>query len=228
MYRKPPFESIEKIAKMYTDGMTQVEIAKMYGVTQALVSYHLLRAGVPIRKNKFHLTAKQVAAIKHPRGEDHHSFHDIPLDILVSEYQSGISSMALAAKYHVSAITIQRKLRKRGVTMRDGGFAKWQTSKDGHKVQSYYELMVDDWLFDHGIQHINQPPLPFGRNTRADFLAGDTYIEVLGLIASPKYKEKYAKKLDLYKEHGLKVICIFPSHFRRNLEVLAEYFGFLF
>lgn len=220
---KQPFESIDKISKMYKDGMTQVEIAELYGVTQALVSYHLLRAGVAIRKNKFHPTAIQNAKSKHVKGINHWAFHDIPVITLIEKYLSGISTAILATQYHSSAVTIQRKLKDAGVVMRRKGFGTWQTAKDGHSVQSYYELLVDDWLFEHGIQHITQPPLPFGKNSRSDFLVGDLYIEVMGLISSPIYRERYSKKLDLYKKHGLKFICVYPSHFRNNLKILEKH-----
>lgn len=219
---------IDEVIRLYKGGMLGRELAKMFGTSQAAISYHIRKRGLKTRWNVFNEKAKQRSKENHARGESHWAFHNIPINTLIEEYLSGVSTVVLAAKYEVSAKTIQLKLKENGVLMRRKGFGTWQTAKDGHSVQSYYELLVDDWLFDHGVQHINQPKLPFGRNTRSDFLAGDTYIEVMGLISSPIYKERYAKKLDLYKKHGLKVVCIFPSHFRNNLEILSKHFGFAF
>lgn len=214
------FETIEKIANLYKSGLTGEEIAKMYGVTKQAVYYHLKSAHIRIRKNKFSASAQASAKINHVRGKNHPMFRNLPDKKIEIAYLSGQTTSAIGDTYNVSAATICRHLKINGVKMRQPGFGTWQIAKDGHKVQSFFELIVDDWLFDHQIKHISQPPLPFSRNSRADFLIGNTYIEVMGLISSSIYKQKYVLKLDLYKEHGLNVVCIFPSHLRNNCKIL--------
>ena len=50
---------------------------------------------------------------------------DLPLDLIISEYQSGMSTNALEKKYGVSDTTIRNRLVKAGVQIRKkGGFVR--------------------------------------------------------------------------------------------------------
>ncbi len=217
---KEPFEAIEKIKSLYDSGKTQCQIAEMYGVTQALVSYHIRRNGIATRKNSFSPEAIESSKKSHPHGENHPGYKHVPIDEIAEKYSLGASSTLLAAEYGVCDMTIIRKLRSHGAKINKEGFSGWHTAKDGHRVQSGLELVVDNWLSDHAIHHITQPKLPFGtRNTRADFLVNNTYVEVLGL-KSKKYLDKYSKKANLYKAHSLNVIYLYPKDIPSNLSLL--------
>lgn len=94
-------------------------------------------------------------------------------------------------------------------------YGKPGVAKDGHKVRSGLEMAVDDWLFEHGIQHELEPHCPWDKSPhprRADFKVGDVYIEVWGLAGKTKYDKRRAQKVAKYAEHGIKLIEILPAH----------------
>jgi hypothetical protein len=50
---------------------------------------------------------------------------------------------------------------------------------DGHKVSSKWELLIDNWLHDHGVKHEIHPKV---KNIGyADWKVGDTYVEFFGI-----------------------------------------------
>ena len=46
---------------------------------------------------------------------------NLPLDQMIKEYESGLTTMQLSEKYNVSFTTINRKLKKAGVQLRESG-----------------------------------------------------------------------------------------------------------
>ena len=87
---------------------------------------------------------------------------------------------------------------------------RWIEADDGHFVESYYELLIDNMLHRLGVQHEVHPVLFRGKKYRADFLAGNTHIEVAGFERDgyDGYQRNLKRKLQLYKKHNIKVIVI--------------------
>jgi hypothetical protein len=127
---------------------------------------------------------------------------------LQAAYDGGASLTRIAKRHGVSASLIGELCREHGIEVRPGGWAggrRW-TCTDGHQARSDYERRVDDWLTSQSLAHEVEPPLPFDRRYRADFLVGGTYIEVWGVLNSSTYTARRQRKTRLYEEYGLPLV----------------------
>jgi len=79
--------------------------------------------------------------------------------------------------------------------------------RDGDRVQSLRERIIDDWLSSKGVKHKLYPKLP-GTNFKADWKVGDTYIEYWGMMNIESYVKEMKLKLEYYKKSGLRLIQI--------------------
>jgi len=61
------------------------------------------------------------------------------------------------------------------------------TAEDGHKVYSWGEKLVGDWLSSRGLEHETQPSV--GRGKRADFICQGVYVEYDGMRREESYWE---------------------------------------
>lgn len=125
-------------------------------------------------------------------------------------FDEGLSQVSIAGRYGVSGTIIAGLFREYGLTARPAGFNGGErfTCADGHIVRSTYEQRVDNWLFEQGIPHVYEPPLPFDRRMKSDFLANGWYIEVWGVTGQARYRERKRIKRKLYVERGLPLIQI--------------------
>lgn len=80
--------------------------------------------------------------------------------------------------------------------------------RDGHLARSTYELRVDDWLTEHHLAHEVEPQYLWDRRYRSDFLVGETYIEVWGVMNNAKYTARKEHKIAECKKAGLDLIQI--------------------
>ena len=121
----------------------------------------------------------------------------------------GLSLYQIADLLGCSRTTITHRMKKHDIPLRKSGWkATWFKCKDGHRVRSTYEQRVDDWLFEHGLLHVYEPSVPFDSYIAADFLIGETYIEIWGVYDNARYAEQKARKRQLYKQYDLKLIEI--------------------
>ncbi len=84
------------------------------------------------------------------------------------------------------------------------------STKKGEKVQSYGEVKIADWLFEHNIEYEYDEE----REIASKFIRPDFYlprenvvIEYWGL-EDPGYKRKRGRKEDLYHIEGMTLISI--------------------
>ncbi|BBY62035.1 hypothetical protein MHEL_02780 [Mycolicibacterium helvum] len=113
-------------------------------------------------------------------------------------------------------ILIDVGLAENGVRLSRGTVLK---AMDGHMCYSMLEKAVDDFLHEHGIDHVREPLYPFDEqlnpNTRrrADWLLSDdgTFIEMWGMVDDPAYAEKMREKIELAARHQLRLIGITPA-----------------
>lgn len=89
--------------------------------------------------------------------------------------------------------------------------------KDGHKVMSSLERIVDDFLFDNGIEHDydKRLPKPYGR-FKTDFYCIDSgvYIEVWGITNNKEYNKRRKRKEKIYNDLGIDLISIEAHDFK--------------
>jgi hypothetical protein len=85
---------------------------------------------------------------------------------------------------------------------------------DGHYVRSKAEVLIDNWLYAHGLAHAYEPPLPGGKYI-GDFLVptpkGGIYIEFWGLAGDGTYDRKRLKKTEVYRSSNLRLMDLDES-----------------
>lgn len=183
------------------------EIGAMFGVTVQAVHYWVKVYDLPRPEYyQSHHTEKPIL----PTTEEFLQLYEgqkMPLHMI-------------AKQYGITRDILTYFCKKQGIALRHDGFNGGHrfTCRDGHIVRSVYEQRVDDWLFEHNIEHVIEPLLPFDRRYRADFLANGWYIEIWGIRTNKAYVQRRLQKTSQYKEHGLPLLEIHEHHFdgRRN------------
>jgi hypothetical protein len=80
-------------------------------------------------------------------------------------------------------------------------------AKDGHKVRSKSEVLIDNYLYESNIVHAYERKVPIDEDLLSDFYIpkGNVYIEHWGLD-DPKYLARKKRKLEIYNKYGLNLI----------------------
>jgi len=85
---------------------------------------------------------------------------------------------------------------------------------DGHFVRSKAEMLIDNWLYAHGLAHAYEPLLPGGKHW-GDFLIpnkdGGIYIEFWGLAGIPDYDCKREEKTKIYRDSKLRLMDLLET-----------------
>lgn len=105
-------------------------------------------------------------------------------------------------------------------------FANHHIAKDGHKCDSFAEMIIDNYLFSRNIKHEVHAPYPEEKKYSADFKVGDCWIEFFGLAGDHRrYDELRKIKLKLAKKLKLKLIEIYPRDLfpKRNLQKILNF-----
>ncbi|QEU83489.1 hypothetical protein [Streptomyces viridosporus] len=103
------------------------------------------------------------------------------------------------------------------------------TATDGHLCRSLFERHVDDFLHHRGVAHEPEPAYPRHPelNTtglRADWrLADGTFVEALGLMTKEAYAAKVARKRELARHHGLRLVTVTAEDLGRLPEIFADW-----
>jgi len=98
-------------------------------------------------------------------------------------------------------------------------------AKDGHECLSMGEKSIDDWLYDHEIEHEKEPEYPGESNFRGDWKVGEYFIEYWGLKGQEDYDNKILVKREIAKKHEIKLIEINPddiNNLGRKINVLLK------
>lgn len=134
---------------------------------------------------------------------------------IINSYQNGFSTNHLGEKYKISGPTIGKYLKKWGIKMRSAayGFKGIIPCKDGHKVRSFYEVKIDNFLSSNNINHETNKQIAKGQQFMCDFYLPDykLYIEYWGLKRFSSYNKRKNKKLKLYKKLNLKLLELNPG-----------------
>jgi hypothetical protein len=101
-------------------------------------------------------------------------------------------------------------------------------TRDGHFVRSYYELLLDEYLFSRQIDHTPEVK-PFRDHAfRCDQKVGDYCIEIWGYAALDTYKKRRKQKERLYRHYGLMLVPIEKSFFHTTVNQIERRFDDLF
>ena len=127
----------KKAEEDYLNGVNLKEIARRYGV-----------------RNPCSITTVMCKLGHKPRGvKMSKQARDLPLDLIISEYQSGMSTKALEEKYGVNNNTIRRRLIKAGVQLRK----KWERGistedKRAVLIEMFGEERAKELIEEHGLK----------------------------------------------------------------------------
>ena len=80
---------------------------------------------------------------------------------------------------------------------------------DGHLCRSLAEKTIDDFLFQHGVEHNRE--VTYGPGFRSDFAVGHVLIEYFGLIGDPQYDARHAAKLAYCEQEHVTLISLYPD-----------------
>lgn len=94
---------------------------------------------------------------------------------------------------------------------------------DGHMVRSRAELVIDNFLYHHGIVHAYERRVNIDEIMFCDFYLPKykVFIEFWGLDDDPGYLARKKVKLDLYAKNGYKLVEIHNSDFDNLEEILT-------
>ena len=116
-------------------------------------------------------------------------------------------------KYKNKSILLQINNCK-DITLLDESYEGKHSCADGHIVKSKSEVLIDNYLFYHKIQHAYEKALPIDDNEEHDLHPDfylpeyDLYIEHWGYNESnPEYIKQKEYKLKKYKELKITLIC---------------------
>lgn len=204
-------DDASKMKALYDSGLSGNQIAKQLGISKPTVFKAL----------KFAKTEKRIRTYVASIPPNKILFTQDQIQQIKLYYEFGLSAHHIAESLGVkTSRPILRILGDYGLTRNKGkSYAKaWRTT-DGHIVKSSAEIIVDNWLYEHGIAHIYEPPFPPDPRYRADFFARGVYIEIWG--GGPNmtaYRRTMTKKLTLYQAHGLRLINLTWDQTLKNLD----------
>lgn len=209
---------VPAMVDLHNQGKAAHEIAAELDVTAPIVRYRLGLLGIrlPRGNRKPWNPAMQQNRADYFRTHKAHNYKDLPIDEMRQLYEGGMSGVRVGSMFGVSESVVLDRMQAAGVTIHNAGWSYVRAAKDGHLVQSSLEEAIDNWLFDHGLEHDVHPRCPWvskglGQH-HADFRVGETYIEVWGMIKNKKYQADRAKKIALYAAHNTSLIQIEPKH----------------
>lgn len=97
-------------------------------------------------------------------------------------------------------------------------------TRDGHFVRSFFEVLLDEYLFSREIEHTPEVR-PFKDNRlRCDQKVGNYYIELWGYSEVTVYEKRRKEKEELYRRHGLRLISIEKKLFLTTVRTIEERF----
>lgn len=99
-------------------------------------------------------------------------------------------------------------------------------ANDGHLCLSMGERTIDDFLYDHGIDHEKEVPYP-NSNYRADFKVGDIFIEYFGMIGDIEYEKRMKEKLLICKTNNIELISLVSKDLRDERSLKRKFSKFL-
>ena len=134
-------------------------------------------------------------------------------ETIINMYWSGMSANEIGRKYAITGSTVLKYLKNWNIKRRKGayGFSGLLSCKDSHKVRSYPELIIDNFLHENGINHEVEKSFDFNnKKYKCDFYLPDLnlFIEYWGIYHNENYLKRKEIKLILYKKLKLNLLSI--------------------
>lgn len=201
---KPTAETLQHM--VHSEHLSYREIAKQLNVSSSAISLWMRAYG--IETPSVWQTRRGGEEIELPNRDELEKLY-------ISKH---LSQRTIGQRYGVSSDTISRLLASHGIETRNSGWngGKRWTCQDGHIVRSFYEQWVDNWLYERGVPHEYEPPIPNDKRRKADFLANGWYIEVWGVTNSAIYEQRKKNKRLYYKHNNLPLIELPASSFQKK------------
>lgn len=166
--------------------------------------------------------------VKVERIDDLHYLTHVDFEEILKLSPKGFPPAIVSPEVCKQLISIFRSSKRRTPTItdyRDQHPAKIRTM-DGHKVRSYGELTIDNWLFQHGIVHEYEPEIIVDKDKilsdfRIPLLNNNLYIEFWGKDDKYYLKSKEIK-LKIYKRVKLQLLEVFPKDLEKLDIVISQ------
>lgn len=136
-------------------------------------------------------------------------------------------------KNGAKAAPVSAKGHKTNASQDEADFRlRWRAEyrcEDGHYVRSKNEMIVDNWLYSHGICHAYEKAVfdaESGKTMCSDFFVPsmNLYIEIWGMT-SENYAARRAEKVELYRKLGCKLFEIDGDDVKNVDDVLTREFS---
>lgn len=98
----------------------------------------------------------------------------------------------------------RRKVCAKRLKRRIPPFVGLVLTQEGSPCRSIYEAMYDAWLHNENMAHAHEVSVP-GTRFIADFLVGDEFVEIAGMLAFTRYRAKYERKRRTYRDAQIAV-----------------------
>lgn len=100
---------------------------------------------------------------------------------------------------------------------------------DGHFVRSKSEMLIDNFFYQKGIMHAYEVSVHLPNNLDEDMYCDwylpkyDTYIEFFGKLDDSKYLERAKRKIQLYEQNALNLLCLSDEDIKRLDKAMTEH-----
>ncbi len=104
--------------------------------------------------------------------------------------------------------------------------ARRYIARDGHSCDSLAEQIIDDFLFEHGVEHQRSASYPIYNKFKTDFVIKGVFIEYFGRVGLPDYDEIIKRKRALCRQENVRLIEMYPTDILENKKLpilLAEF-----
>lgn len=111
---------------------------------------------------------------------------------------------------------------------------KWPAEhqcEDGHYVRSLSEMLIDNWLYNHGYIHAYEKSVYMETNEDAIVLSdfylptADLYIEFWGIEDDERYEKRKETKIKLYNENNILLENLYEKDIKRLNDIMPRMLG---
>ncbi len=103
--------------------------------------------------------------------------------------------------------------------------------EDGHYVRSLSEMLIDNWLYNHGYLHAYEKSVYMDTDPEAIVLSdfylpqGNVYIEFWGIEDNEKYIKRKEQKIKLYNDNDYNRIDLTEKDIKRMDDIMPRKLG---
>lgn len=235
----------KKVREMRSDGMTHREIAKQLNVslgsadlwTKGILLSPEQKMAIQARRNQHKMTKKErekaIARLK-PFWRIRR-YRDEDLIEKIKRFYAEHGRIPLKREFN-SLRTFRERFGSWNNAIRIAGFdpnpilfAHKFIARDGHRCDSFTEMIIDNWFDDHGIEHERNWKYEKTKMTADFFIRPNIVVEFFGLAGvQKKYDELILLKKSFCHDHRYELIALYPKDIfpqnKNNLSIMLERF----